>query len=151
VEEADVLLWRPALSTLFLGGVVNNHYAALCRHGRSWSPPGRGSVDGTLSSVLIFLLSTETYRINVDVVHPLTRNSSRGGLLVLGSFSRHSPREVPPHEGLLHWAPVVGLPLGRSWAIEGAPEQVDRDTPVSRTLTTRISSTSSFFLRKGYR
>jgi hypothetical protein len=61
MEEADILLWRPAPSTLFLGGVVNNHRAALCRHDRSWSPPYRGSVDGTLSSILIFLLSTGTY------------------------------------------------------------------------------------------
>jgi hypothetical protein len=72
----------------------------------------------------------------VDVVHPLMRNSSRGGLLVLSSFSRRSPHEAPPHEGLLRWASVVGLPLGRSLAVEGAQEQVDRDTPVSRTPTT---------------
>jgi hypothetical protein len=71
----------------------------------------------------------------MDVVHPLTRNSSRGGLLVLSSFSRPSPHDAPPHEGLLHWASVVGLPLGRSRAVEGAQEQVDRDTPVSRTPT----------------
>jgi hypothetical protein len=32
-------------------------------------------------------------------------------------------------------ASVVVPPLGRSWAIEGAQEQVDRDTPISRTLT----------------
>jgi hypothetical protein len=56
--------------------------------------PYQGSVDGTLSSVLIFLLSTETYRADVDVVHPFTRNSSRGGLLILSSFSRRSPHEV---------------------------------------------------------
>jgi hypothetical protein len=71
----------------------------------------------------------------MDVVHPLTRNSSRGGLLVLSSFSRPSPHEAPPHEGLLCWASVVDLPLGQSWAVEGAQEQVDQDTPVSRTLT----------------
>jgi hypothetical protein len=70
----------------------------------------------------------------VDVVHPLTRNSSRGGLLVLSSFSHRSPHEAPSHEGLLCWASVVGLPLGRSWAIEAASEQVDQDTLVSRTL-----------------
>jgi hypothetical protein len=115
--------------------VANNHCAALCRHGRSWSPSCRGSMDGTQSSVLIFLLSTETYWADVDVVHPLMGNSSRGGLLVLSSFSCCSPHEAPPHEGLLCWASVVGLPLGRSWAVEGAQEQVDRDTPVSRTPT----------------
>jgi hypothetical protein len=104
--------------------------------------PCRGSVDGTLSSVLIFLLSMKTYRADVDVVHPLTRNSSRGGLPVLNSFSHRSPHEAPPHEGLLCWASVVGLPLGRSWAIEGAQEQVDRDTPVSRTTTTIHASDS---------
>jgi hypothetical protein len=71
----------------------------------------------------------------VDVVHPLTRNSSQGGLLVLSSFSRRSPHEAPPHEGLVCWASVLGLPLGRSWAVEEAQEQVDRDTPVSRTPT----------------
>jgi hypothetical protein len=92
-------------------------------------------MDCTLSSVHIFLLSTETYRADVDVVHPLTRNSSRGGLLVLSSFSRRSPHEAPPHEGLLCWASAIGLPLGRSWVIVGAQEQVDRDTPVSRTPT----------------
>jgi hypothetical protein len=97
--------------------------------------PCRGSVDGTLSSILIFLLSTGTYRADVDMVHLLMRNSSRGGLLVLSSFSRRSPHEAPPHEGLLRWALVIGLPLGRSWAVEGAHEQVDRDTPVSRTPT----------------
>jgi hypothetical protein len=92
-------------------------------------------MDGTLSLVLIFLLSMEPYRADVDMVHPLTRDSSRGGLLVLSSFSRRSPHEAPPHEDLLCWASVVGLPLGRSWAVEGAQEQVDRDTPVSRTPT----------------
>jgi hypothetical protein len=71
----------------------------------------------------------------VDVVHPLTRNSSRGDLIVLSSFSRRSPHEAPPHEGLLRWASIIDFPLGQSWAIEGAQEQVDRDTPVSRTLT----------------
>jgi hypothetical protein len=55
--------------------------------------------------------------------------------LVLSGFSRHSPREAPPHEGLLRWASVVVPPLGQSWAVEGAREQVDRDTPVSRTPT----------------
>jgi hypothetical protein len=63
------------------------------------------------------------------------RNISRGGLLVLNSFSHRSPHEAPPHEGLLRWASVFGLPLGQSWAIEGAQEQVDWDTPVSRTPT----------------
>jgi hypothetical protein len=71
----------------------------------------------------------------MDMVHPLTRNCSRGGLLVLSSFSRRSPHEAPPHEGLLCWVSVFGLPLGRSWAVEGDQEQVDRDTPVSRTPT----------------
>jgi hypothetical protein len=28
-----------------------------------------------------------------------------------------------------------GCALGQSWAVEGAQEQVDRDTPVSRTPT----------------
>jgi hypothetical protein len=32
-------------------------------------------------------------------------------------------------------ASVVVPPLGQSWAVEGAQEQVDRDTPVSRTPT----------------
>jgi hypothetical protein len=84
----------------------------------------------------------------VDVVHPLMRNSSRGGLLVLSSFSRRSPYEAPPHEGLLCWASVVGLPLGRSWAVKGAQEQVDRDTPVSRTPTQLFSNwaTTVFYL-----
>jgi hypothetical protein len=82
--------------------------------------PYRGSMDGTLSSVLIFLLSMETYRADMDVVHPLTRNGPRGGILVLSSFSHRSPHEAPPHEGLLRWTSVIGLPLGRSWAIEGA-------------------------------
>jgi hypothetical protein len=55
--------------------------------------------------------------------------------MVLSSFSRRSPHKAPPHEGLLRWASVVVPPLGRSWAVEGAQEQVDRDTPVSRTPT----------------
>jgi hypothetical protein len=76
VEEANVLLWRPAPSTLFLGGVANNHCASLCRHGESWSPSCQGSMDGTQSSILIFLLNTKMYRADVDVVLPLTRNSS---------------------------------------------------------------------------
>jgi hypothetical protein len=67
------------------------------------------------------------------VFRPLTRNNSRGGPLVLSSFSRRSPHEAPPHEGLLCWASVFGLPLGQSWAVEGAQEQVDQDTQVSRT------------------
>jgi hypothetical protein len=45
------------------------------------------------------------------------------------------PHEAPPHEGLLSIASVIVSPLGRSWAIEGAQEQVDQDTPVSRTPT----------------
>jgi hypothetical protein len=96
VEEADVLLWRRAPSTLFLGGWSTTTVQLYAGTAEAGLPPCWGSVDGMLSSVLIFLLSTETYRADVDVVHPLTRNSSRGGLLVLHSFSRHSP-----HEGLL--------------------------------------------------
>jgi hypothetical protein len=57
--------------------------------------------------------------------------------VVLSSFSRRSSHEAPPHEGLLRWASVVVSPLGRSWAVEGAQEQVDRDAPVSRTPTPR--------------
>jgi hypothetical protein len=41
-------------------GVVNNHRAALCRHGRSWSPPCWGSMDGMPSSDLIFSFNTRT-------------------------------------------------------------------------------------------
>jgi hypothetical protein len=59
--------------------------------------PVEGSVGGTRSSALIFLLCTQTCRADVDVVPPLTSRSS--------------------------------------WAVEGAQEQVDRDTPVSRTPT----------------
>jgi hypothetical protein len=55
--------------------------------------------------------------------------------MVLSSFSHRSPHEAPPHEGLFRWASAVVSPLGRSWAVEGAQEQVDRDTPVSRTPT----------------
>jgi hypothetical protein len=33
---------------------------------------------------------------------------------------------------------VVDSPLGLRWADDGAQEQVDRDTPVSRTLTLLI-------------
>jgi hypothetical protein len=32
-------------------------------------------------------------------------------------------------------ASIVVPPLGQSWAVEGAQEQVDQDTPVSRTPT----------------
>jgi hypothetical protein len=59
--------------------------------------------------------------------------------MVLSSFSRRSPHEAPPHEGLLRWASVIVPPLGRSWAVEGAQEQVDQDTPVSRTPTNTVS------------
>jgi hypothetical protein len=38
--------------------------------------PVGGSVGGNRSSALIFLLSTEMCRADVDVVPPLTRNSS---------------------------------------------------------------------------
>jgi hypothetical protein len=33
---------------------------------------------------------------------------------------------------------VFGLPLGQSWAVEGAQEHVDRDTPVSRTPKIKV-------------
>jgi hypothetical protein len=33
---------------------------------------------------------------------------------------------------------VVVSPLGRSWAVEEAQEQVDRDTPISRTPTSTL-------------
>jgi hypothetical protein len=42
-------------------------------------------------------------------------------------------KTIVTHEGLLHWASIIVPPLGQSWAVEGAQEQVDRDTPVSRT------------------
>jgi hypothetical protein len=64
--------------------------------------------------------------------------------VVLSSFSRRSPHEAPPHEGLIRWALVVVSPLGRSWAIEGAQEQVDRDTPVSRTPTKIIDTFETY-------
>jgi hypothetical protein len=37
-----------------------------------------------------------------------------------------------------------GCTLGRSWAVEEAQEQVDRDTPVSRTLTEPILETQFY-------
>jgi hypothetical protein len=49
--------------------------------------PVGASVDGTQSSALIFLLSTEMCRADVDVVLPLTRNSSWEGLLVLSCLA----------------------------------------------------------------
>jgi hypothetical protein len=77
VEEADVLLWRPAPSTLFLGGgwptTTVPLYAGTMKAGLL---PVGGSVDGTQSSTLIFLLSREAYRADLDVVPPLMRNSS---------------------------------------------------------------------------
>jgi hypothetical protein len=35
-------------------------------------------------------------------------------------------------------ASVVVPPMGQSWAVEGAQEQVDRDTPVSKTPTGKV-------------
>jgi hypothetical protein len=94
VEDADVLLWRPAPSTLFLGGGQQ----PLCSfmQARQGLPP-------------IGVAWT------VRCLRSLSSCSAR-------------PHEAPPHEGLFRWASVVGLPLGRSWAVEGAQEQVDRDT-----------------------
>jgi hypothetical protein len=71
----------------------------------------------------------------MDVVHPLTRNSSRGGLLVLSSFSSRSPHEVPPHKGLLFGLRSSVYPWAGSWTVEAAQEQVDRDILVSKTPT----------------
>jgi hypothetical protein len=50
-------------------------------------------------------------------------------------FCRCSPHEAPPREGLPCWVSVFIMLLGRSWVVEVAQEQVDRDTPVSRTPT----------------
>jgi hypothetical protein len=76
VEEADVLLWRPALSTLFLGEWPTTTAQLYADTAKVGLLPVRGSVDGTRSSALIFLLSTETRRADVEVVLPLTRNGS---------------------------------------------------------------------------
>jgi hypothetical protein len=76
VEEADVLLWRPAPSTLFLGGWPTTTVPLYAGTAKAGLLPVGGSVDGTQSFALIFLLSTEAYRADMDVVPPLTRNSS---------------------------------------------------------------------------
>jgi hypothetical protein len=76
VEEADVLLWRPAPSTVFLGVWPTTTvplYAGMAKVGLL---PVEGSVDGMQSFALVLLLSMETCRADVDVVPPLTRNSS---------------------------------------------------------------------------
>jgi hypothetical protein len=86
---------------------------------------------GMLSSILIFLLTLEHAELMWIWSFSSRGTPPRGGLLVLSSFDHRSPHEAPPHEGLLRWASVFGLPLSRSWAVEGAQEQVDRDTPVS--------------------
>jgi hypothetical protein len=73
VEEADVLLLRPAPSMLFLGGWPTTTvplYAGMVKVGLL---PVGGSVGSTRSSALIFLLSTETCQADMDVVPPLTR------------------------------------------------------------------------------
>jgi hypothetical protein len=59
-------------------------YAGMAKAGLL---PVGGSMDGTQSSALIFLLRTETCRADVDVVLLLMRNSSRGGLLALGHLA----------------------------------------------------------------
>jgi hypothetical protein len=130
VEEADILLWRPAPSTLFLGGWSTTTVQLYA-----------GTAEASLPPVgVAWTVRCLPFLSSCSARNPLTRNSSRGGLLVLSSFSRRSPHEVPPHEDLLRWASVIGLPLGRSWAVEGAQEQVDQDTPVSRTPIVALGS-----------
>jgi hypothetical protein len=74
--EADVLLWRPAPSTLFLGWWPTTTMPLYTGTAKAGLHPVGGSMDGTQSSALIFLLSTKACRADMDVVPPLTRNSS---------------------------------------------------------------------------
>jgi hypothetical protein len=67
---------RPAPSTLFLGGWPTTTVQLYAGTAKVGLLPVGGSMDGTQSSTLIFLLSTETCQADVDVVLPLTRNSS---------------------------------------------------------------------------
>jgi hypothetical protein len=76
VEEADVLLWRPAPSTLFLGGWPTTTVPLYAGTAKVGLLSVGGSVGGTRSSALIFLLSMKACRADVDVVPPLTRNGS---------------------------------------------------------------------------
>jgi hypothetical protein len=77
VEEADVLLWRPAPSTLFLGGWPTTTVPLYVGTTEAGLLPVGGSMDGTQSSDLIFLLSTEACQADVDVVPPPSRETAR--------------------------------------------------------------------------
>jgi hypothetical protein len=88
-RKADVLLWRPAPSTLFLGGGGNNHHIALCRHGRA----GRPLVGVAWVVHYLLVLSFRQHRIMLsiaDLVPPLMRSPSRGGLQFLSGLSSFS-------------------------------------------------------------
>jgi hypothetical protein len=55
VEEADVFLWRPAPSTLFLGGWPTTTILLYAGRAKVSLLPVRGSVGGTRSSALHLL------------------------------------------------------------------------------------------------
>jgi hypothetical protein len=128
-RKADVLLWRPAPSTLFLARGSNNHCAALCRHGRAGHP-----LVGVAWAVHYLLILSFRQRRIVLSCHRSGPSPHEEGFWSLAVYHRSS-HEAPPHEGLPSRALVFIALLGQSWAVEVAQEQVDRDTPISSTPT----------------
>jgi hypothetical protein len=68
VEEADVLLWHPTPSMLYLGGWPTTTVLLYADMEKVGLLPIGGSVGGMRSSALIFLLCTQTHRADMDVV-----------------------------------------------------------------------------------
>jgi hypothetical protein len=132
-RKADVLLWRPAPSTLFLGG-RQQPPRSFMQTWQSWSPPCRGSVGHMPSSSLI-LSPTQDCAELWQIWSLPSRGVPREEVLWSLVVYHRSPHEAPPHERLPCWASAFIMLRGRTWAVEVAQEQVDQDTPVSSTPT----------------
>jgi hypothetical protein len=94
----------------------------------------RGSMVGTLSSDLILSSMQDCAKLSQIWSLPARGVPCEEVFWSLAGY-RRSPHEASPHEGLPCWASVFIELLGRSWDVEVAQEQVDRDTPVSSTPT----------------
>jgi hypothetical protein len=132
-KKADILLWRPAPSTLFLGG-RQQPPCSFMQARQNWSPPCRGSVGGMPSYGLI-LSPMQDYAELSQIWSLPSRGVPREEVFWSLAVYHRSPHEAPPHDGLPCWASVFIALLGQSWAVEVAQAQVDRDTPVSSTPT----------------
>jgi hypothetical protein len=141
--KAGVLPWRVAPSMPIFSG-KQQPTCSFMQVQQGWSLPCQGN-NGCRALFLVLFFPGARDRVErADLVFILMWKASWGGVFVSSTLGCRSPREAPPHEGLLKWAESC-FPLLTK---EDGPLRwpLDRDTqnPIHRQNQKNLSYFEAF-------